>query len=356
MDDSAHDQRQSIVETIFPDGIPQLWCPLLTHYRDTGGSLDPQRVRAHLRYLAPVVKTFLAPGSTGDGWEMSPQRQDELIALLLELSAELDLKLMIGVLRSGRGEARDAIVAKTAELLGEGHSWELGTIAAELNALRVSGFTVTPPKGSALTQSQIYSELAAVGELGVPVAFYQLPQITENEMAPETVAELAARYPGFYMLKDTSGADRVAMAAHEHDYQGLFLVRGAERDYAAWHRRAGGPYDGFLLSTVNCFAHPLAEILTALREGCHETARSISVRISAVAEELFSAAAELPFGNPFSNANRAIDHVFAYGEQEALTREPPATISGNRLPHALIERAAQALQREGFDTRTGYLE
>ncbi len=356
MDDSAQQQRLNIVGTIFPDGIPQLWCPLLTHYRDTGGSLDSQRVRAHLRHLAPVVKTFLAPGSTGDGWEMSPQQQDELIGLLLQLSAELDLKLMIGVLRTGRGEARESIVAKTAELLGEDHSWEPRTLAAELGARRVSGFTVTPPRGSALTQSQIYSELAAVGELGVPLAFYQLPQITENEMEPETVAELAAGYPGFYMLKDTSGADRVALAAHEHDYHGLFLVRGAERAYAEWHCTAGGPYHGFLLSTVNCFAHPLAEMLAALREGRAETAHSISARVSAVAEELFSAAAELPFGNPFSNANRAIDHVFAYGEQEALTREPPATISGNRLPPALIGQAVQALQREGFDARTGYLE
>jgi len=27
-------ERIKLVQNIFPEGIPRLWCPLLTHYRD----------------------------------------------------------------------------------------------------------------------------------------------------------------------------------------------------------------------------------------------------------------------------------------------------------------------------------
>ena len=75
--------------------------------------------------------------------------------------------------------------------------------------------------------------------LGYPIALYQLPQVTENEITPETVAELASRFPNFYLFKDTSGEDRVALA--DLDLQGVFLVRGAEGQYHQWPRAVGGP-------------------------------------------------------------------------------------------------------------------
>ena len=63
-------ERRKWLARLLPDGIPALWCPLITHY-DRDGAIDQPRVAAHLRHLAPHVKGFLVPGSTGDGWELS---------------------------------------------------------------------------------------------------------------------------------------------------------------------------------------------------------------------------------------------------------------------------------------------
>lgn len=358
MQTNVESQRAEIVRTIFPEGLPELWCPLLTHYRDENATLDLDRMKAHLSYLSPVVRTFLAPGSTGDGWEMSEDLQRELVQGLLEVAEELELWIMIGVLRTEPGAAREAIASIASELLDGGTPPDdPRECARALAARRVSGFTVTPPRGATLTEGEIHAELRAVAELGLPVAFYQLPQITENEVTPNSIAELAAAHPNLYLFKDTSGGDRVALAGLEgtRGYGNLFLVRGAELSYASWHSAAGGPYDGFLLSTANCFAVSFAEMIAELKAGRRSAAEDLSGRVSAVAQELFEAAGRLPYGNPFSNANRAIDHIFAHGAERALEEEPPLTISGNRLPRELIAHAADALQRNRFETRSGYL-
>ena len=63
-------ERRKWLARFLPDGIPTLWCPLITHY-DRHGAIDQPRVAVHLRHLSPYVKGFLIPGSTGDGWELS---------------------------------------------------------------------------------------------------------------------------------------------------------------------------------------------------------------------------------------------------------------------------------------------
>ena len=64
--------RRKTVAQVFPDGIPWLWCPPLTHFRAARG-FDEQRIRRHLEVLSPFVKGILVPGSTGGGWEMNDE-------------------------------------------------------------------------------------------------------------------------------------------------------------------------------------------------------------------------------------------------------------------------------------------
>ncbi len=117
---------------------------------------------------------------------MPEEKQRELVDALLSIAEELQVWIMIGMLRTGPGEARAAILETAAQL-------DTGTMpagnperAAALAARRVSGFTVTAPKGAEIPQAEIHAELTA--------------------------------------------ADRVARAGH--DYGNIFLVRGAELDYA----------------------------------------------------------------------------------------------------------------------------
>ena len=75
-------QRAKLLKALFPDGVPTLWCPSLTHYNHDG-RIDGARIEAHLRYLAPDVKGFLIPGSTGDGWLLSDAEFRELLEVAL---------------------------------------------------------------------------------------------------------------------------------------------------------------------------------------------------------------------------------------------------------------------------------
>ena len=328
---------------LFPRGIPPLWCPLLTHYRDDG-SLDHARITAHLHHLAPHVKGFLIPGSTGDGWEMTDAETRELLGLTQEQTAKLELHLLIGVLKT---EARDA-----CSVLRD-HGRTLPADITEHGTRSTPCFTVCPPKGKDLPQETIRTALADILSLGFPTALYQLPQVTQNEMSPETVADLAARYPNIILFKDTSGADRVANSGQ--DFGGVFLVRGAEGGYANWLKSGGGSYDGFLLSTANCFGRELHQVIEWLKAGRRDEAKHLSDRLSAVVKEVFALVTGLPDGNVFANANKAMDHFFAHGPQAAAVT-PPRLHAGSRLPVEIIRQTGAALERHGFLPPRGYLE
>ncbi|MBS3809133.1 MAG: hypothetical protein KGY38_03125, partial [Desulfobacterales bacterium] len=151
---------------------------------------------------------------------------------------------------------------------------------------------------------------------------------------------------------DTSGKDRVVRSGR--DLSNLWLVRGAEGDYAQWAKDGGGYYDGFLLSTANCFAQELSAMIDRLDKGRIAEAQVLSDRVSRVIRVVFDAAADLPFGNGFTNANKAIDHHFAWGEKAG--RQPaPVTHSGNRLPDSLLAFARDQLRAEGFAIGAGYM-
>ena len=95
-------------------------------------------------------------------------------------------------------------------------------------------------------------------------------------------------------------------------------------------------------------------MLDLLEAGRSEEAQAVSRVLSVVVSEMFAAAAKLPFGNPFSNANRAVDHLWAYGA--GWERAPaPLTISGNELPRELLEAAADLTGRFPALPEHGYL-
>ncbi|MCL4193974.1 MAG: dihydrodipicolinate synthase family protein, partial [Thermoguttaceae bacterium] len=90
--------RREIVGRMFPNGLPALWCPTLTHFlRD--GALDVPRIRRHLQFIAPHVKGILVPGSTGEGWEMNDAEVRELVPVVLDAASELGIKVLVGVLK-----------------------------------------------------------------------------------------------------------------------------------------------------------------------------------------------------------------------------------------------------------------
>jgi dihydrodipicolinate synthase/N-acetylneuraminate lyase len=349
MDSAVKEKRLALITRLFGDGIPQLWCPPLTYYTDDG-QIDFPRMTAHLTQISRTVKGFLSPGSTGDGWELTDDEVRQLLAFDLDIATKLNVKILIGILKTDARTAHESIIDTLAWLKGK---TGLQSNEELITKTGFCGFTVCPPKGKDLSQEQIYQALLPIMQLKVPVALYQLPQVTENEIAPETVARFAAEFENFYLLKDTSGNDRVALSGL--DFHGLYLVRGAEGDYHKWLRTNHGPYDGFLLGTANSFGLQLAEIINHVTAGNLDAAKALSDKLTALINEVFKYAAPLPGGNPFTNANKAVDHFFAHGPN-ALNVPPPRLHSGDHLPTDLLNKTAHILTHYILMPSTRYYE
>ena len=340
-------ERQSMMQRLLPGGMPKLWCPLLTHYT-ADGALDKPRMRAQLDFLQTSVRGYLIPGSTGDAWQLGDAEVRELLDFAIAESSERRFALLIGVLKATTSDMLanlESTVAWLRERTGAASDEECFRRAS------VCGFTVCPPTGADLSQDEIRTDLDRVLATGRPISLYQLPQITGNEMTPETVSWLAARHPNFLLFKDTSGADRVAAAG----FRDVFMVRGAEGDYSRHLAMNGGAYDGFLLSTANCFGPQFARMIDDLQQGRLEQADELSRRIALLAGEVFDAAAKLPYGNAFTNANKAIDHFMAHGPLAAQV-PGPRLHSGHPLPADLIALAGAALAHHRLMPTQGYLD
>jgi len=346
---TSREARARLTKRLFPQGLPRLWCPTLTHFA-AKGEFDGPRIQRQLQFLSPHVKGALVPGSTGEGWEMSDADVQRLLDVVLDAARTADIRVLIGVLKTGLSAMLQCLEATVAFLQRRAG---VSSVEEALRYSHVVGFTVCPPKGSHLNQAALADALTNLLERGLPLALYQLPQVTGNELSAETVQALAARHPGFYLFKDTSGKDRVAQS--NLDYDGVFLVRGAEGDYARWTKAAGGPYDGFLLSTANVFARELDAVLQLLDAGRRDEAQTLAARLSRVVEGCFELVRGFPTGNAFTNANKILDHLMAHGEA-GLRREPPLLYSGVRLPATFVESAAGLLRQNGLMPATGYLD
>jgi dihydrodipicolinate synthase/N-acetylneuraminate lyase len=348
MNGSGTASRTEYLHRIFPNGVPRLWCPPLTHY-DQQGAIDRARIIAHLRHLSPHVGGFLIPGSTGDGWELSREERRQVLALGLEQAKLLNRHVLIGALHPDTGEALKLIKEDVVWLKAESGRSDTAGVLAQAH---VCGFTVCPPRGKELSQADIGHALSSVLELGLPTAIYQLPQVTENEMSWQLAVDLAQRHQNFVFFKDTSGLDAVVLSGQS--LAGVFTARGAEGDYAGWLKAAGGHYEGFLLASANCFAKQLGEIILAVSTGQRREARDLSDRLATVVRELLREATVLPHGNAFANANKAMDHFFAHGPS-ALRIAPPRLHGGQCLPQEFIRRTQEVLSAHGLMPGAGYL-
>ncbi|HOP35660.1 MAG TPA: dihydrodipicolinate synthase family protein [Syntrophales bacterium] len=346
--DTLSRQREALSKKLFPEGIPRLWCPLLTHY-DGNGKIDLPRMRAHFAHVAPWVAGFLIPGTTGDGWELDDGETETVVRFALEEASNHDSRILLGALRHGTEDVL-ALMDKLFRLLENGPG-EKDPLAV-LTKSRVAGFTVCAPKGKDLDQETILRSLFSIADRGYPLALYQLPQVTENEIHPDTFDRLCLTFANIIFFKDSSGGDRIAAAARHRE--GIFLVRGAEGGYSQWLTEAGGPYDGFLLSTANCFAAELSAIIDATGRGDMLSALELSEIVTGVFEEVSGLVGGLPVGNAFTNANKAMDHFFALGP-EASTAPGPMLHGGVRIPPEALEKTRESLNRFGLMPETGYL-
>lgn len=335
------------VKTLFPDGIPRLWCPPLTHFTPDG-RIDEKRMRAHLRFLSPSIRAILVPGTTGEGWELSDSESARLLRFVVEAAPEFDFRVLIGVLKPTADQ-----MVETAQRIAA----ELGVPSSNKNGMhralaqrRIAGFTFCAPRGS-LSQAEIHAALDRVLSLGLPSALYQLPQVTGNEFDPQTLQKLSRIHENLFLVKDSSGHDRVLTSGL--DFGGLFFVRGAEGDYAKWYGEGAVGYDGFLLSTANCFPRELSILVDPSASG--SLRREVSDEITSLINETFNAVQIVGEGNLFTNANKAVDHFNAHGPG-ALGLAGPRLHGGAVISAEVLAQVGKILERHGRLAAEGYLE
>lgn len=341
-------KRENLMRRLFPEGIPRIWCPPLTHYKEDG-SIDFQRINKHISFIANKVNSFMIPGSTGDGWELNLDEYKEIIDFFFsEFDHNLEINILIGLLR----ESTDDVLRCMDYAIAFFQQKNL-EISAEHYGMRFKGFVICPPKGKDLSQEEMRESMEKILARGYPTVLYQLPQITENEMHPDLVQYFADTYYNCYMLKDSSGKDAVADAGR--DYKKMVLLRGAEGNYSRVLKKTGGSYDGFLLSTGNTFPVELEKIFRHIQDDNLEAAEKISTQVTEAIIRAFRLASNLPSGNVFTNANKLIDHIMAYSSKWKENRLPRLH-SGDSLPRKMIEQVEEILRELNLFPEKGYME
>jgi len=262
------------------------------------------------------------------------------------------VRILIGTLRPSTDEVL-AFIDRVHAAAGTSRTATLDDNVARLAEKGWVGITVCPPVGSDVTQEAIVEHYRTVADAArMPLAVYQLPQVTQNEIAPTTMAKLVAEHEEIILFKDSSGADTIANAAEGLD--DVVLVRGAEGNYAGVLEPLGGNYDGLLLSTGNVFGPQLRTILDRVNAGDHAKAAALSDELTTVVDRLFAAGADAPVGNAFANVNRCVDHVNAHANTWR-DHEPPMVFDGSRVPPAVVERIAAILKDAGCVGKSGYV-
>ena len=86
-----------------------------------------------------------------------------------------------------------------------------------------------------------------------------------------------------------------------------------------------------------------------------DEAQAVIAPVEDVVARVFDLVADLPDGNAFANANKAIDHFLAHGPR-ASEAPPPRLHAGTTLPPQIIAATGQVLTDCGLMPGGGYLD
>lgn len=95
-------------------------------------------------------------------------------------------------------------------------------------------------------------------------------------------------------------------------------------------------------------------MVALLEDRCVDEATDLSDRLTQMIEQIFALVTDMPEGNAFANANKAVDHYMAFGEDARLTR-PPMLHVGMPIPKDVILRVGDVLESAHLIPDTGYL-
>lgn len=207
------------------------------------------------RYLTKGGVQGLFPmGTTGEFASFSSDQQQTVIRIVVEESGDLP------VLAGCGGTSIQDIKTRVANAADAGAD---------------AGVVVTPYYFESSQESlyRFYREIAST--VSIPIYLYNIPNLTGNNLEPETVERLTA-HPNIAGIKDSSGdfpyfLDVLDMTPDSFDVlQGIPTYAVLSLDHGA---------DGLVAGSANVFPNAVSEVFTADRAGDVARAREIHSKV-----------------------------------------------------------------------------
>jgi 4-hydroxy-tetrahydrodipicolinate synthase len=252
---------------MFSGSIPAL----VTPFRD--GAVDEGAFRRLVEWQVAEGSSALVPcGTTGEAPTLSNEEQHRLFALCIEAAAG-KAPVIAGC---GSNDTQTALwhmqVAK-----------DLGADAA----LLVAPYYNRPSQAGLIAHFSYLAE-----QVDLPIVLYNVPGRTVTDIKPETVIELARRFPQRIVgIKDASG-DMTRVTRHRMDLGRGFVQLCGNDDMALPFNAAGGT--GCISVTANVAPRLCAEFQAASSAGATARAHELNERLFPLHQALFTDASPAP--------------------------------------------------------------
>lgn len=252
---------------MFSGSIPAL----VTPFKD--GVVDEAAFRRLVDWQIEQGSAALVPcGTTGEAPTLSNDEQHRLFAVTVEQAAGR-VPVIAGC---GSNDTQTALW----------HMEEAKAIGADA-ALMVAPYYNRPSQAGLLAHFSYLAE-----RVDLPIVLYNVPGRTVTDIKPETVIELARRFPGRIVgIKDASG-DMTRLTAHRLAL-GEGFVQLCGNDDMALHYNAGGGA-GCISVTANIAPKLCAEFQAASLAGDMAKAHEINERLFPLHQALFTDASPGP--------------------------------------------------------------
>src|SRR5690606_31963336 len=293
---------------MFSGSIPALATP----FRD--GALDEAAFRRLVDWQIECGSTALVPcGTTGEASTMDNEEHHRVIGACVEQAAGR-VPVIAGC---GSNDTRTALW----------HMREAQALGADA-ALMVAPYYNRPSQAGLLAHFSFLAE-----SCDLPMVLYNVPGRTVTDMLPETVIELARRFPGRIVgLKDASG-----------DLQRVVLQRmGAGEGFCQLSGDDPLALAGYVLGQVGCISvsanvapQLCAQFHNAALAGDFATARVLNERLFPLHKALFADASPAP-------TKYALARLHDWLSEETRLPIAPCSEAARRAVDAALEVAGLA--------------
>lgn len=252
---------------MFSGSIPALVTPFVD------GAIDEAAFRRLIDWQIEEGSSALVPcGTTGEAPTLSNDEQHRLFAITVE-QAKGRVPVIAGC---GSNDTQTALW----------HMQEAKAVGADA-ALMVAPYYNRPSQAGLLAHFSYLAE-----RVDLPIVLYNVPGRTVTDIKPETVIELARRFPDRIVgIKDASG-DMTRLTAHRMALgEGFDQICG--NDDMALHYNAGGG-TGCISVTANVAPRLCAEFQAASLAGNMDRAHEINQRLFPLHQALFTDASPGP--------------------------------------------------------------